>query len=97
MDVYQELAAEVRSGCPGGSIETMLLAELDAGYSDFTVSCVGEDGHVQSGDVSDEASWRIHQLLTQLQAEFRDKTGHAWRKCTFTVFPSGKFKFDVEY
>jgi hypothetical protein len=75
----------------------VLKAELDEAYSDFVISCVDSSGLSSSGDVSADASWRIHKILTELRSEFAENTAQTWRKCTFTVLEDGKFKLDVEY
>jgi hypothetical protein len=94
---YQLFAATLMSVCPPNFQEAKLVASLEDAVSDIRYDC-NVDGQLKKGLPYDgQNDWDIHKALHALRKEMTIPGEVPWSRCTFTLFPDGKFKFDVEY
>ena len=93
---YDFLASVLLSICPEEFSIGQINAELNEGHSKLSYSCTsGGEERYYSVDAS--RGWEVHKKLHSLRTEMTMPGQEPWSRCTFTLFPDGKFKFDVEY
>lgn len=95
-DPYQDIADILaRLRAPDGNA-VRLNATLDDAFSDLEYAQLnGEEATFVVPSPSDGA--QVHTALHELRADMTMSGEAPWSRCTFTLFPDGKFKFDVEY
>lgn len=93
---YQEIALILEEVCPAGYTKAWVEAEVKPDWNRQIIWCeIGNNKSQPDMDVLKQYS--IGQNLTALQLEMTIPGEEPWSRCTFTLFPDGKFKFDVEY
>jgi len=94
---YQQLAAAAIATCPGNAGEIRLVGALGEDYGDVRYDCV-IDGRLKQGVKSETSrDWQVYKTLQALREQMTSPGQKPWSKCVFTLFPDGKFKFDVSY
>lgn len=93
---YQNIAQIVLASCPANSSKAWVSAEVKDDWSKQQIWCEGEQGKSQP-DIDALAVSRIGDDLRAIRTQMTVPGQAPWSRCTFTLFPDGKFKFDVEY
>lgn len=93
---YAVLGQALSLACGVGFDSAQIRARLEDGFTEIEYVCAdhGQERFVlpPSGQGS-----RAHDALHALRNEMTIPGQQPWSRCTFTLFPDGKFKFDVEY
>jgi hypothetical protein len=93
---YQEIAEYLNEACPAEYTKSIIDAAVGDDYSEQEVWCEGPFGKKQP-DISAAKSFQIGRQLRTIRSQMTIPGQKPWTRCTFTLFPDGKFKFDVEY
>lgn len=95
---YQTLASEIMQYCPPDFASAKLSGALEDGdVATVQLECEKTDGAVDRPRIRGMHAFTISSTLFDLQKQMH-KPGHApWSRCTFSLFPDGRFKFYVEY
>lgn len=94
---YQTLAEALLSVCPPGFTAARIGAALDDDWSDVAYSCDMPRGPEQGLAADADTDFKVDDALHALRGMMKQGDAAAWSRCTFTLFPDGRFKFDVEY
>ncbi|AHE54831.1 immunity protein YezG family protein [Sphingomonas sanxanigenens] len=93
---YRTIATALLEACPPGVQRAWLEAELDDGHA-TTRYWYEKDGKTAQPKLPSLASFQIAKALNEIR-DAMVKTGQApWQRCTFSVDPAGRFRFDVDY
>lgn len=96
MDHYEAIAESLTAICGGNFESARIIARISDGHSDLRYLC--KDGEQEKAiEASSATGWKIHKALHSIQSDMTMPGQEPWSRCTFTLFPDGKFKFDVEY
>jgi hypothetical protein len=97
MDTYYNNIAEiVLAACPENITRCWISAEVKDDWSEQEVWYENGNGKFQP-DIESIAISKIADKLRAIRAQMTIPGQAPWSRCTFTLFPDGKFKFDVEY
>lgn len=96
IDLYAELAKPLNAACPADFDRAWIDAEVGDDWDDQSASCEGPSGKLQP-TINASDSFTIGRKLRELRREMTQPGMSPWSRCTFTLFPDGKFKFDVSY
>jgi len=92
--------------------EVLASAIIQAGDADFDekrlIATVEDDNsqievvHIKGTtekylQIDTRAGWESHKALVSLRRSMAVPGQQPWSKCVFTLFPDGRFKFDVSY
>jgi hypothetical protein len=94
--LYGVMALALQSNCPDGFDKAFINARLSDGFSQQRYVCE-KDGAQIYPDLSPNETSQIDDVLHELREAMTIPGQEPWSRCTFTLFPDGKFKFDVEY
>jgi hypothetical protein len=94
---FQEVAKQMLPMIPEGYEKAVIHCKLSDGHSNLQFRYDGPTQKELNIDPDTTRAYRISQLLEDIQSETKQPGKQAWSRCTFTLFPDGKFKFDVEY
>lgn len=95
---YQTLASAIVENCPPGFVSAKLSGALEDGdVATVQLECEKPDGSVERPRVRGMHAFTISNSLFELQKQMHKPGTAPWTRCTFTLFPDGKFKFDVQY
>jgi Protein of unknown function, DUF600 len=83
--------------CPSGFEQAQMVAEVADGYSDIRYDCRSQGREQQGLASAIEQDLKVDAALHELRAQMTIPGQKSWTNCTFTLFPDGTFKFDVEY
>jgi hypothetical protein len=100
MDVdvsYRQLASEIVEHCPSSFSKAKLSGQLVDDVSTFSLECVRPDGEKLLPRIGGLSASNIDDALHEIREAMTIPGQTPWSRCTFTLFPDGKFKFDVEY
>lgn len=93
---YQDIAIALHESCPPGYSRAWIEAEVGDDWDDQTLWC--EAGGVKSQPrMAAEKQLAVGRNLRSLRVQMTAPGEAPWTYCTFTLFPDGKFKFDVKY
>jgi hypothetical protein len=96
MDHYEVIAESLTEICVGDFETARVIARISEGHSELRYIC--KDGERErTVEASSMTGWKVHKALHALQSDMTIPGQEPWSRCTFTLFPDGKFKFDVEY
>jgi len=95
-DLYLEIAARLNSACPAPYSRAWIEAEVGPDWDDQTVWCETAGGRSQP-EIAARPSLEIGRSLRAIRHQMTVPGQKPWSKCVFTLFPDGKFKFDVSY
>jgi hypothetical protein len=96
MEYYQDIATVLNESCPHGYSKAWISAEVGDDWDDQEVWC--ENGNQKSQpDIEASKQFNIGRNLRKIRAQMTIPGEKPWSRCTFILFPDGKFKFDVEY
>ena len=93
---YQTIASNLLQVCPTDFDRAWLKAKLDEGHAQTECWCES-GGQETQPDVPSLATFNMARALHDLRDAMKQDGRAPWRSATFTLFPDGKFKFDVEY
>jgi hypothetical protein len=94
---FEIFASAVMAACPHNFTEGFLVASVADGFSDIRYDC-NINGKRKTGLDSDmEQDLKVDDVLHDLRKSMTISGQTPWSRCIFTLFPDGKFKFDVEY
>ncbi len=93
---YQKIAQILNSTCPAGYSRAWVEAEVKPDWNKQRLWCEHE-GKKEQPDIDALKQYQLGEHLTALQSSMTIPGEQPWSRCTFTLFPDGKFKFDVEY
>jgi hypothetical protein len=95
---YEMISSEIIEICGPQYVEAQLYGDLSANdVAGIKLKCKNADGSENSPRVGGMPAFKISKALMNLQSEMTIPGQKPWSRCTFTLFPDGKFKFDVEY
>lgn len=93
---YMVLATVLSSHCGSDFSDAKIIARLAQGFSDVEYVCnIEAKSTAFLPDIMD--SVKVDDALHELRDSMTIPGEDPWSRCTFTLFPDGKFKFDVEY
>jgi Protein of unknown function, DUF600 len=95
-NAYQVLAAILSSNCPDGFQNASIQARLADDFSQMQYWCEVSGKKIQPSIPSMQKS-DVDDALHEIRKQMTIPGEQPWSRCTFTLFPDGKFKFDVEY
>lgn len=93
---YQSLAIVLSDQCPPAFEMAWINADLAEGYSHVQY-WYDINGEVAQPIVMPMQKSAVDDALHDLRESMTMPGQEPWSRCTFTLFPDGKFKFDVEY
>ncbi len=93
---YSAIALALSTNCPAGYSVATLSARMSDGFSDQEAWCEVDGVKVQP-DIPTMEGWNASKALHEIRKQMTIPGQAPWSRCTFTLFPDGKFKFDVEY
>ncbi len=97
VDNYQVIAQEIVSLCPANFDQAQLSGDLsEDGVVGIRLKCASS-GDISKPRVGGMQAFNISKSLAELRKSMAIAGEEPWSRCTFTLFPDGKFKFDVEY
>lgn len=95
-EAYTVLAAVLSAYCGSDFADAKIIARLDDGFSDVEYVC-STASKTSAFLPSILESSKVDDALHELRKSMTVDGEEPWSRCTFTLFPDGKFKFDVEY
>lgn len=99
MTQYDFLSAAIIQSVPSGWQKAWLSAdEVASDTAEITGDYVDAEGKEQWFSIqSTDLAYKAADAVMMLNKEMTVPGQKPWTKCTFTLFPDGKFKFDVGY
>jgi hypothetical protein len=94
--LYQDIAVSLHAACPPGYRSAWIDAEVGDDWDDQTLWCEDASGR-QQPELEISASFKVGRSLRKIRDQMTVPGQKPWSKCTFTLFPDGTFKFDVDY
>jgi hypothetical protein len=94
--LYSIMALILSSNCPVDFDKAWINARLSEGFSQQRYTCQN-NGALTYPDLSSEETSKIDDALHEIRSQMTIPGQKPWTRCTFTLFPDGKFKFDVQY
>lgn len=94
--LYTVMALALQANCPDRFDKAYISARLSDGFSQQRYVCE-KDGIQSFPDLSTSETSQIDDVLHELREKMTIPGQAPWSRCTFTLFPDGKFKFDVAY
>ena len=95
-DHYQQIAVILDEACPDNYSKALIKAVVGDDWDDQEVWCeIG--AHKMQPDIEATKQFNVGRSLRVIRAQMTTPGQEPWSRCTFTLFPDGKFKFDVEY
>ncbi len=91
---YQVIAEAMVAQAPEGWTMLELEAEVGDGYVDTGYRAVSTQAQ-RSFALPDTLQSDVEDALTDLQKSTEPFKSESWSRCVFTVFPNGRFKFDI--
>ncbi len=95
-DAYEQIAIVLNEACPPGYTKAWIMAEVGDDWDDQEVWCETAAGKNQP-DIEAQKQFKVGKSLRSIRASMTIPGEKPWSRCTFTLFPDGKFKFDVQY
>jgi hypothetical protein len=93
---YQEIALTLREICSSGYSRAWIDAEVGDDWDEQTLWCETAGDRSQP-DMEAAKQFQLGRNLRKIRAQMTVPGQQPWSRCTFTLFPDGKFRFDVEY
>jgi hypothetical protein len=93
---YDTMAETLVSACPPGFSKAWIEAKVGDDYSEKEI-WFEQDGKKIQPDLDGSISFKLGRAMRLVRSEMTIPGQKPWSKCKFTLFPDGKFKFDVEY
>jgi Protein of unknown function, DUF600 len=93
---YQAMASIIAENCPPKFDMAWFDAELEDGVSQMQY-WYESTGSRKQPEISLMQKSELDDVLHNLRDSMTVSGQKPWSKCKFTLFPDGKFKFDVEY
>jgi hypothetical protein len=94
---YKVLVNALLAASPKDFANAEIVARLDKGFSTIRYNCEDKGKRIE-GLVADEVDdFAVDEALHAIRNAMTIPSQKPWSKCKFTLFPDGKFKFDVEY
>jgi hypothetical protein len=95
---YQEISTEINQICGSLYTEAALKGDLsEKDVAGIQLRCKNLDGSERLPRVSGMPAYKISKALLDIRTQMTVPGQAPWSRCTFTLFPDGKFRFDVEY
>jgi hypothetical protein len=94
---YQSLAKEIIAYLPSGWKKAWIKSEIQDDMSESTYDYEDSDGKDQWFDPDAGNAAAVGRTLRGIRKSMATPGQESWSRCTFTLFPDGTFKFDVEY
>ncbi len=95
-DAYTLLGQILVATCNSNFDTAHISARLDEGFTDIEYVCV-KNGEQSFALPAKGKGSQVHDALHEIRKQMTIPGQAPWSRCTFTLFPDGKFKFDVEY
>ena len=95
--LYSVLAQGLLTICPGSFSSAVIDAELKDDWSNTVYRCETASGWSKGLPVQASVDFKVDDALHAIRKQMTIPGQTPWSRCTFTLFPDGKFKFDVEY
>jgi hypothetical protein len=95
-NLFSVLALALQANCANGFDKAWISAQISEDFSKQRYTCE-KDGVVTYPDLSAIETSNIGDVLREIRQTMKQDDRDPWSRCTFTLFPDGKFTFDVEY
>lgn len=95
-DQYEKIADALSANLPADFLSVVLRAQVGDDWTDKEIWYQTAEDRLQP-EISSSSSFQIGRSLRELRNSMTMPGQEPWSRCTFTLFPDGKFKFDVEY
>jgi hypothetical protein len=93
---YQSISEILNQICPSGYSKAWVEAEVKEDWNKQRL-WYEKDGQNKQPDIDALKQYKLGEYLTEIQTQMTIPGQKPWSKCTFTLYPDGKFKFDVDY
>lgn len=94
---YQSIANSLAASAPPGWQRVILTSKVENDVSENLFDYVQQDGSETWFDPDSAVVAKVGRALRDIRKSMTMPGEQPWSRCTFTLFPDGKFKFDVEY
>jgi Protein of unknown function, DUF600 len=95
---YNIIAEIISNEAPVGWSQIRVPAAVESDNTEFSYFYTDQNNNEKWFDIGDSLKdMKIHNALKAIHAQMTVPGQAPWSRCTFTLFPDGKFKFDVEY
>jgi hypothetical protein len=95
---YAMIAEVVSQEAPNGWSKIRVPATVESDNTEFSYFYTDQRNVEKWFDIDDsKKDVIIHNALKAIRTQMTVPGQSPWSRCTFTLFPDGKFKFDVEY
>jgi Protein of unknown function, DUF600 len=94
---YQIIAEALAQSAPAGWQKAWVNSKVDDGVSENTFDYQKSDGSEYWFDPESVKVAVIGRAIRKIRDQMAIPGQKPWSRCTFTLYPDGKFKFDVEY
>ncbi len=95
-EAYTILGQILAGACSPNFEIARINASLDDGFTDVEYTCIINQQETFALPAKGKGSV-VHDALHEIRKSMTIPGQEPWSRCTFTLFPDGKFKFDVEY
>lgn len=93
---FQAIAQAVLPPTQGGWSKAWLTGEVSDDHTDLEFGYVAEDG-AKTFVPAVLGRLKARDALKEVRKRMQRPGEVPWSRCTFNLFPDGRFKFDVEY
>jgi hypothetical protein len=94
--LYSILALSLSEHCPSNFEKAWINAVVEDDFSKQRHTCL-INGETKYPDIPTLETSKLGDALREIRKQMTIPGQKPWSRCTFTLFPDGKFKFDVEY
>lgn len=95
-EAYAVLGQALALACGVDFESAQIRARLDDGFTEIEYVCTDQGQEKFVLPPAGQGSL-AHDALHEIRKSMIIPGQEAWSRCTFTLFPDGKFKFDIEY
>jgi Protein of unknown function, DUF600 len=95
---YQEIASIIENHAPSGWSKIQIPAEVGDDWAEKSYDYWDSNNNQKWFEIEKvDQDIKISRALREIRKQMTIPGQQPWSRCTFTLFPDGKFKFDVEY
>jgi hypothetical protein len=94
---YQQLAEAAAEVCGTDFSEARIVAKIGDDSGNIRFDCAAAETITEGLRSDTPRDYRVYKALKKIRESMTIPGQQPWSRCTFTLFPDGKFKFDVEY
>jgi hypothetical protein len=95
---YQEIAKIAVSHAPAGRTRIQIPAKIQDDWAEISYDYWDSKNNQKWFEIGTPGlGLKITRFLREIRKTMKQDGRDPWSCCTFTLFPEGKFTFDVEY